>query len=268
VPVLARIRRPNHATVVAYLALFVALGGTAYAVDTIGSADVINDSLKSEDIKNETLRGGDVALNTIATSRLTDNSLLSVDVKDGTLTAADIQDETLTAADIKNGTIGSADIAANSLGGGRIADNSLKGADIQESSLDLSASGAGGVGTNFRGDPVADPNEGFHGEHTVTVPSSGQLLVQAQSALLGVACKAEGGCSIAFGIYVDGQPVPGTDWTTGAPAGQATPDFPYLAMGIVDVEPGVRTVAVGRHVEGDPQVERSTAPQTASIYIP
>ena len=36
----------------AIVALFVALGGTAYAAATVGSGDVINDSLKSADLKN------------------------------------------------------------------------------------------------------------------------------------------------------------------------------------------------------------------------
>jgi len=44
-------RRPRHGTVVAYVALFVALGGSAYAAATIGSAQVVDDSLRSVDLK-------------------------------------------------------------------------------------------------------------------------------------------------------------------------------------------------------------------------
>ena len=89
----ARIRRPKHATVVAYLALFVALGGTAYAVNTIGSADVIDNSLVSEDIKNETIRGGDIAPSTIGSSDVFDGSIASADVKNDTVTGDDIKDK-------------------------------------------------------------------------------------------------------------------------------------------------------------------------------
>lgn len=54
-------RLPSHSTVAAYLALFIALaGGTAYAVDTIGSEDVIDDSLRSRDLRNGGIRSGDV----------------------------------------------------------------------------------------------------------------------------------------------------------------------------------------------------------------
>jgi hypothetical protein len=113
---LGRVRAHFMRQPVAYLALFVALGGTgAYAADTIGSDDVINNSLLSEDVQNGTLGGVDLRENTIGSARIVDDSLVN--------------------QDIKNGTIGPSDIAANSLGGGRITDNSLKGADVDEGSL-------------------------------------------------------------------------------------------------------------------------------------
>ena len=46
--------------VVALLALFVALGGTAYAANQIGSGQIKDDSVKSVDIKDDSIRGGDI----------------------------------------------------------------------------------------------------------------------------------------------------------------------------------------------------------------
>ena len=43
--------------VVALIALFVSLGGSAYAVATIGSDDIINGSIRNRDFKDGTLRG-------------------------------------------------------------------------------------------------------------------------------------------------------------------------------------------------------------------
>ena len=51
----------SHTTVVAYLALFVALGGSAYAAATITGADVVDRSLSGVDIRNGTVRSADVA---------------------------------------------------------------------------------------------------------------------------------------------------------------------------------------------------------------
>jgi hypothetical protein len=49
----------RHATVVAYLALFVALGGSSYAAVKIGSAQIANNSIKSVDVKNRSLLAKD-----------------------------------------------------------------------------------------------------------------------------------------------------------------------------------------------------------------
>jgi hypothetical protein len=71
-----RIRRPSHATVVAYLALFVALGGGTTAValngtntvqsDDLGpgaqvkAPDVADNAINSRDVLNESLTGADI----------------------------------------------------------------------------------------------------------------------------------------------------------------------------------------------------------------
>ena len=91
--------RPRSAyDVVALLALFVALGGTAYAVNTIGSDDVIDDSLTSADIKNLTVGTNDLAIDSVWGSRIRDNAILSAHVVDNVLNGNDIDEATLRAA--------------------------------------------------------------------------------------------------------------------------------------------------------------------------
>jgi hypothetical protein len=86
--------RPGHSTVVAYLALFVALGGTsAYAANTVFSADIVDGEVKSVDIGNNEIGSADVKDNSINTFDV--HSLLGVDVVDNTLTGADIQEASL-----------------------------------------------------------------------------------------------------------------------------------------------------------------------------
>jgi hypothetical protein len=55
-----KIPAPSHSTVVAYLALFVALGGSAYAVSKIGSGEIENRSVRGKDVANDTLGGRQV----------------------------------------------------------------------------------------------------------------------------------------------------------------------------------------------------------------
>lgn len=54
------VRGISHTTVVAYLALFVALGGSAYAAATITGSDVVDRSLTGADIRNGSVRSADV----------------------------------------------------------------------------------------------------------------------------------------------------------------------------------------------------------------
>jgi len=81
----ARIRRPTHATVVAYLALFVALGGSSYAAVTVTGKSVTNGSLTGADVKSNSITGRDVK--GLRTGDVADRSLLARDFKSGQLPA-------------------------------------------------------------------------------------------------------------------------------------------------------------------------------------
>ncbi len=61
-------KRPSHATIVAYLALFTALSGSAYAAATIGSAQIKNNSIHSRDVRNNTLTSRDINERALRTS--------------------------------------------------------------------------------------------------------------------------------------------------------------------------------------------------------
>ena len=69
--------RPTHATIVAYLALFVALAtGGAYAVDRIGSGQVENNSLRSADLKDRrAVAGRDVRRDSLGRKQIREGNL-------------------------------------------------------------------------------------------------------------------------------------------------------------------------------------------------
>jgi hypothetical protein len=58
---MARPKHLSYANVTASLALFVALGGGAYAAATIKSGNVVDGSLTGVDVKNESIRSADVS---------------------------------------------------------------------------------------------------------------------------------------------------------------------------------------------------------------
>ena len=92
-------RASRHAHVVAYLALFCALAGSAWAAATIGSGDVVNNSLKSVDLRNN---GG------------------------------------VKSPDVRNSSLGGGDVRNGSLAGGEFGANSIAGADVNEATLRVS----------------------------------------------------------------------------------------------------------------------------------
>jgi hypothetical protein len=75
----------SYANVIATLALFVALGGTSYAVLHVGSGQVIDNSLRSSDIKNDTLRSRDIRDRTIRARDVRRNAIGSAVVKESAL---------------------------------------------------------------------------------------------------------------------------------------------------------------------------------------
>jgi hypothetical protein len=65
----------SYANVTASLALFIALGGTSYAVSRIDSRDVVDNSLRGKDIRNRTLRGNDLRRNSIGGGAIKERAL-------------------------------------------------------------------------------------------------------------------------------------------------------------------------------------------------
>src|SRR4051794_25844810 len=85
--------RLSYANVTASLALFLALGGTSYAVLHVGSRDVVDNSLRSRDIRNA--------------------SLLSRDLRDRTVRARDMHRNGLGSGVIKESALGTVPRAAD-----------------------------------------------------------------------------------------------------------------------------------------------------------
>jgi hypothetical protein len=162
--------RISHPTVVAYLALFVAVGtGGAYAANTITGADVVDESLTGADIRGKSANGSSPAVNgtitghdisgqpensangqpyvngslttwdladgTVRSRDVRDGGLTGEDVKDASLTGEDVEDASLTGDDVKDASLTGADVTDAALTGADVADDSLKGADVDEASL-------------------------------------------------------------------------------------------------------------------------------------
>jgi collagen triple helix repeat protein len=76
-------RRPSHGTIVAYVSLFVALGGTSVAAVTIANNAVVSRSIKDGQVKT-----ADLGANAVTSAKVKAGSLLASDLKAGELPAA------------------------------------------------------------------------------------------------------------------------------------------------------------------------------------
>lgn len=91
-----RLRRPTHGTVVAYLALFAALGtGGAWAAATVGPKDIQRNAVHSRHIKRNAVKTNKIAQGAVATGRIDDSAVTGGKVATDTLTGDNIDEATL-----------------------------------------------------------------------------------------------------------------------------------------------------------------------------
>lgn len=151
-----RIPRPSPALVVAFLALVVAMVGTAgAATGLIGSNEIKNGSIRGIDVRDASLTGSDLANGSVTGTDIKNGSLTGIDVRDGSLTGTDVRDGSLTGADVKNGSVGSVDIK----------NGSITSRDIKLSTLPPGPAGAPGApgSTGPVGPPGAQGQPGPQG---------------------------------------------------------------------------------------------------------
>ncbi len=126
----SRIYRHIRTNVYGLVAIFIALGGTAYAIDgplagqnTVGAADIINDEVYSGDVRDDTLDGGglgdqDLRAGSVSTSELLNGDIYSIDVANDTvpsggLTAPDLRANSVGTSEIGDGSVEPSDISLN-----------------------------------------------------------------------------------------------------------------------------------------------------------
>jgi len=73
--------------IVALIALFVALGGTAYAAATIGSGQIIDELSKSQDIKNGEVKNADLGTDAVGSGKISDGQVKAADIANGAVTS-------------------------------------------------------------------------------------------------------------------------------------------------------------------------------------
>ena len=103
---LSHLRPRSVYDVMAAIGCFAALAtGTAYAANTIGSADIIDEAIVSADLKNYGVKRSDIGLNSINTDRIEDGAITNPDIGLNAVSSGKVLNNTLTGDDINESTL-------------------------------------------------------------------------------------------------------------------------------------------------------------------
>jgi hypothetical protein len=122
--------------VIALIALFVALGGPARAVDlvrknSVTSAAIKNHTIKTKDLSRKTVRHLRATRNgSITEAKLRNRSVTPGKLALGAVGSPAIADRSVGTVDLATGAVGTAQIMDGTIGGSKVADGSLDARDI------------------------------------------------------------------------------------------------------------------------------------------
>jgi hypothetical protein len=162
----ARIRNHIRANVVGYIAVFLALSGTAAAThpggdNTIDSGDIINGQVTTPDVA--------------------DDAVTAAKIRNGHVGNADLASTAVTGGKVEDGTLGGSDVIDGSLSGGDLASNTVTGDDISESSLGQVPSallgGFGRTGATNSCDPESETFVTCAATEVINVPPGARALL-------------------------------------------------------------------------------------------
>jgi hypothetical protein len=187
-------RRLTYANVTATLALFVALGGGAVALEgknSVNSGDIKQGAVKSSDLKDEGVKAKDLAGSSVG------------------------------ASEVASGAVGSAEVADASLAGEDVAPDALTGDEIDESSLSVfSLPGTSGLASRIR-------NVGTDGDVLYGGPSGDTLANASMEAVQMVGRAGTTTTLDGMTVHIDTAPGPGESRTISV-VRRAVPDSTEL----------------------------------------
>jgi hypothetical protein len=150
--------RPSPGTLIASIALFVALGGPAWAAKLIDGGNIRRGTVSGKQIKDASLSRTELTERAVTQlQRTPDNTIGSFQLKNGAVTGSKlalasvggsaIADGTLTGADLAPQSISNGALAADSVGFTELADDSVGKANLRQGAIGKSEMGADSVGT-------------------------------------------------------------------------------------------------------------------------
>jgi hypothetical protein len=131
----------HPATIVATIALLVALGGAAYSAATIGTADIRNGAVSGPKIKRNAVTGTkiapgavgrrDLARGAVSAGKIAPAAVGAAALGTGAVTPSKLASNAVTGATLANGSVTTEKLGPNAVTGAKIAGATITGANIQ-----------------------------------------------------------------------------------------------------------------------------------------
>ena len=252
-------RSPGHGTVVAYLALFVALGGGAFAATTaernsVDSRAIRNGQVKRVDIARGAVDARRLAPRAVRRSKLANRAVGTSKLADGAVNRAKLGARSVGAAQLATDAVTGDALAPDAVSGPAVANGSLTGADIDEATLGTVPSAALAADAGTLGG--LGPDQFLQGAGTtlaargllqlgggglqlvLSVPGVGDVVGGCGSGGGGVGFVNRSGGALSVHPFAGGDltPVTVADGASSGlfPAGVGSAGFTFLQVGSID----------------------------------
>lgn len=130
-----RLRRPSHAIVIAYLALFVALSGTAIAAKKVGSdglkkaavttKKIADGAVNTSKLANDAVTGGKLDNGSVGEGKIASDAVTANKLAQSSVGTNKIRDEAVESGKIANGAVVEAKIGNDAVVGSKVLNGSL-----------------------------------------------------------------------------------------------------------------------------------------------
>jgi hypothetical protein len=185
-----RVNSSHAALVISIAALFVALGGTAWAVTQIGTDQIQDGAVTSPKLHNGAVTKSKLAGNSVSNSKLRDNSISNSKLRNNSVSTSDIQDNAVSTSKIQDNAVSTSKIQDNAVTASKVAPNTF-----------LAATGTAVDSARLGGLLPADfvNGVGFTENRHLVVPVGGSSpLFGAGFGAFSVSCSATGLHSVTW----------------------------------------------------------------------
>jgi len=126
--------RPSPALVIACLALFMALTGSAFAVgiakNSVRSAQIADGTVRSIDLRDNAVNSPKIAPNAVGSEEIAENAVESPEVAQDALTAEDLGTASVTSSEVADQSLTSNDLGPNSVGSSELQAGSIRAEEL------------------------------------------------------------------------------------------------------------------------------------------